>query len=659
MCGIAGIFNTQGTNVTVDVLKNMMGRIRYRGPDESGMYIDEYAGIGNLRLSIIDLSTGQQPISNNDNSLWIVYNGEVFNYIELRQTLLKKGVNFKTDSDTEVILKCYEVYGEDCLKYLNGQFAFAIWNSEKKELFMARDRLGIRPLFYTQNKNTFVFASEMKSILEHPSVEPKLDTQALMQVFTFWTTLSPKTCFTGISELPPGHYLKVNHNGISINKYWSLDFSNDYDYQKGDINKASEAFEELFEDSVRLRLRADVPVAAYLSGGIDSSATTYFIKKVAKDLLQTFSIGFVEKDFDETIYQQEVSEYLKTQHTGFKCTNQEIAESFSDVVWHTEIPVLRTAPTPMYLLSKKVRENNIKVVITGEGADEMLGGYNIFKEMYIRRFWSRQPDSILRPLLLKKLYPYIPSLQSQNGKMLKFFFGYKLGDVDLPYYSHILRWNNSSKIAGYLNKDILSVNSGYDPILDFAGSLDLLHINKWHDLAKAQWLESTIFMSGYLLSSQGDRMAMANSVEGRYPFLDHRVVEFTTRLHPDLKLNGLNEKYLLKHTMQGRIPDSVLKRSKQAYRAPISASFLGKGAPEYISELLGKDKIVEYGLFDNNKVDVLLKKLKNLQQTELDNMALAAILSTQLLYHKFIKGYSPAQNELNDCRILSNSDVLK
>jgi asparagine synthase (glutamine-hydrolysing) len=651
VCGIAGIFNFRDEKVSVRILKNMLAQIQYRGPDESGIYSKDNIGLGSVRLSIIDLSSGQQPISNHDDTLWIVYNGEVFNYLELRELLIKKGISFKTDSDTEVVLKYYEIYGENCLEYFNGQFAIAIWDTNKQELFLARDRIGIRPLFYTLKDNTFVFGSEIKTLFEHPAINAELDFQLLNEVFTFWTTLSPNTCFKGIYELPPGHYMKVTAANTEIKKYWSLKFPQKYAFDKTDIKKAVDAFDELIEDSVRLRLRADVPVAAYLSGGLDSSATTYYIKKIARDRLQTFSIGFTDKEFDESSYQNEVSNFLKTQHTGFKCSNNDIAVNFPDVIWHTEFPILRTAPVPMYCLSKNVRENNIKVVITGEGADEMLGGYDIFKELVIRRFWSKYPNSYLRPSLLKKLYPYIPALQSQNSKMLKFFFGYKLMDLDSPYYSHLLRWNNASRITGFLSKDIFSDVSKTNVYARLDAKLDE-DFNSWSPLGKAQWLESTIFMSGYLLSSQGDRMAMANSVEGRYPFLDYRVMEFCASLHPDLKLNGLNEKYLLKQTMIGRLPESVLKRPKQAYRAPIASSFIGPGAPSYVNELTSAEKINEFGIFDFERVNSLMNKISSGPASEMENMSVAAILSTQLLYKNFVKE-KPKAKTLDNCRVIS------
>jgi len=334
----------------------------------------------------------------------------------------------------------------------------------------------------------------------------------------------------------------ADKSGISVKKYWSLNFPGKNEEKKIKLAETIEEFRALFSDAVRIRLRADVEVAAYLSGGIDSSVTTAFIHDIEPGILNTFSIGFSERDFDETKYQLEASRYFNTHHQAFTCTSEEIGESFLNTVLHTEFPILRTAPTPMYLLSKKVRENNIKLVITGEGADEMLAGYNIFKEARIRRFWAREPQSSFRPLLLTKLYPYLPMMKETRTNILKMFFGFKLGETDHPFYSHLLRWHNTSRIQNYFSSELKGELKGYDPQDELIQTL-VSDLNDFGDLAKAQYLEATIFMSGYLLSSQGDRMAMANSVEGRYPFLDHRVIEFCAQLPENYKLNGLNEKY--------------------------------------------------------------------------------------------------------------------
>ncbi|MCB0389296.1 MAG: asparagine synthase (glutamine-hydrolyzing) [Winogradskyella sp.] len=645
MCGIAGFYGEINKKQSVSTLKHMLTRIKHRGPDQSGVYVSDYVGLGSVRLSIIDLSSGTMPISNQDNSLWIVFNGEIYNHMELREDLIQKNHSFKTRSDTEVILHLYEEYGPKCLKKLNGQFAIAIWDKHKEELFLARDRVGIRPLFYTQTKSAFVFASEIKAFMEYPEVSLKFSNKALSEYVTFWTALSPNTVFENVFEVPPGTYMLVNHKGIKSNTYWELPIVKPNAYNFTTVEEAATAFENIFLDSIKLRLRADVPVAAYLSGGIDSSITTSFIKQVSPNKLKTFSIGFTETDFDESAYQNIAASYFKTEHSSVTCSEQDISNYFKEVVWFAEAPLLRTAPTPMGLLSKNVRDHNIKVVITGEGADELLGGYNIFKEAKIKHFWAKDPQSKLRPLLLKRLYPYLPQINKASSNMLKMFFGYKLTETNSPIYSHLLRWHNTSRIKNYFSDTIKETIKDYNPIAEVEEKLES-KLSGYDYLTKAQWLEIHLFMSGYLLSSQGDRMGMANSIEGRYPFLDHRVIEFCMALHPDLKLHGLNEKYLLKKMMKDRLPDAILNRSKQAYRAPIRSLFASETLPEYLKTMLSEQRLTEFGVFNVEHVKTLLSKIiSNKGVSEMDNMAITAVLSIQILYDLFIKKSIPNISE--------------
>ncbi len=636
MCGIAGFVPRNIIPNSERTLNAMLTRIKHRGPDECGTYLSDEFCMGNVRLSIVDLASGQQPLSTQDGRYWIAYNGEVFNYLELKKDLETKGHIFRTNCDTEVIVHMYQEYGSECLQYLNGQFAFAIWDQIKSELFLARDRMGIRPLFYTYQKENFVFGSEIKSIFEFPDVKRELNYLGLQQVFTFWTTLSPQTIFDDVYELPPGHYAIFNRDKtLTIHRYW------DIKYEKNNsltIEKAKSEFTSLFEDSLKLRMRADVPVAAYLSGGLDSTSTTAFIKKMFPETLNTFSIGFEENDFDETIFQKEVADHLDTRHHSVIFKNKDVVDLFHDVIWHTEIPVLRSSPFPMYKLSKLVRDNDIKVVITGEGADEMLGGYNIFKEAIIRHFWSKYPDSKIRPMLLKKLYPYLPQLQDTSNSMLKLFFGYKLQETNSPIYSHLLRWNNTNRITNHFSQHVRKTLNGNDIVSNYEEFVEK-KIKNYSPLSKAQYIESTVFMSGYLLSSQGDRMAMGNSVEGRYPFLDHRIIEFCASLPDDFKLNGLNEKYLLKEVVKNIIPQSVLKRPKQAYRAPIAQALLND-KNGFVDDTLASSSINSLGVFNEKSISGLITKMRKTPNiSEIDNMALMGILSTQILYKQYIEDF--------------------
>ena len=523
MCGVAGIIDYHSKANDKNVVESMIRVISHRGPDESGIYCSRFAAIGNVRLSIIDIEGGQQPLSDISGRYWIVFNGEIFNYKELRVDLERKGNVFKTKSDTEVLVQLYAHYGKKCLDLLNGQFAFAIWDKQKEELFIARDRVGIRPLFYNINAGVFSFASEIKALFQQKEITRELYPKSLSQIYTFWTAITPNTPFRDIFELSPGHFAIYNRNGLTIEKFWELSF--DKPDSTISLPDAIDRFHELFSDAVRIRLRADVEVAAYLSGGIDSSATVAYIKDIEPGILNTFSIGFDEKDFDESSYQNEAAKYFDTTHKSMSCSAKDISDSFPKVIWHSETPLLRTAPAPMLLLSHLVRDNNIKVVVTGEGSDEILGGYDIFKEAKIKRFWSSQPNSTIRPLLLKKLYPWLSQMNNLNPKMLRMFYGYKLEDIDNPFYSHLLRWNNSNHIKKHFSGNIKQNLNNYSFINDLEKMLPK-NFGSWDQLAKSQWLETTVFMSGYLLSAQGDRMALANSVEGRYPFLDTELLNF-------------------------------------------------------------------------------------------------------------------------------------
>ncbi|HSJ54485.1 MAG TPA: asparagine synthase (glutamine-hydrolyzing) [Anaerolineae bacterium] len=640
MCGIAGVLNlVHKPPAELATLGRMLGAIRHRGPDEFGIYRDAHACLGNARLSILDLSGGQQPIGNQDGSLWIVYNGEVFDYVELRLELEARGHRFTTRTDTEVVLHLYEEHGPACLERLNGQFAMAIWDVRERCLFLARDRLGVRPLFYTIVGGQLLFASEIKALLAHPNVKAELDPDSLDQVFTFWSTLSPRTAFRNIVEVPPGHYLQAREGQVTVQSYWAPDLTPDPDGSRTGQDYLEE-LESLLIDATRIRLRADVPVGAYLSGGLDSSITAAIIRKYNGNRLDTFSIAFEDPQFDESQFQRRMAAALGTDHRVAYCTSPDIGAVFPEVIWHTETPVLRTAPAPMFLLSRLVRDHALKVVLTGEGADEFLAGYDIFKEMKIRRFWARDPESQIRPLLLKRLYPDISGLASSSGAYLAAFFRQGLADTDSPFYSHAIRWANTARIRCFLLRGSEASHSGRNGYPEPPAPPPAFQ--HWSHLGQAQYLEISIFLSQYLLSSQGDRMGMAHSVEGRFPFLDHRLVEFCNRLPAGLKLRGLTEKWLLRQLGRKLLPPDIWQRPKRPYRAPIHRSFFGPAAPEYVPELLSEPALRESALFDPGAVARLERKARQGSRlNEVDSMALVGILSTQWVYHHFVKGFRP------------------
>ena len=616
----------------------MISPQRHRGPDQSGVYLDDCVALGNLRLSIIGLGDGIQPICNETGTLWIVYNGEAFNYIELKEDLVKKGHRFATGTDTEVLLHLYEEYGTRCLGMINGQFALAIWDARKKELFLARDRVGIRPLYYARCAGRLLFGSEIKAIMALDGPR-QLDLEALSQVFTFWTTLPGRTVFQGIEELPPGHFMRITEGRTDPKPYWSIPFGSSGDAPRS-FGEAAEELRELLSDAVRLRLRADVPVGAYLSGGLDSSIIAMLISRHAESHLKTFSLGFQSAPFDESSFQKEMIRYLGADNRQVSISNGQIRESFPDTVWHCERPVLRTAPVPMFLLSGLVRSEGYKVVLSGEGADEILGGYNIYKEAKIRDYWAREPGSRRRPLLLERLYPYVFQNPSRGRSYLQDFFAVRPHGPQYPCFSHEVRWENSRRNLAFLSDERRAELAGYDPMRELARWLPE-DFPRRDLMSRAQLLEMEIFLANFLLSSQGDRVGMAHSVEMRHPFLDFRVVEFSLRLPSSWKIRGLREKYLLKHAFRGLIPESITARAKQPYRAPIRELFF-PGAPlDYADDLLSEERLRESGYFNPQKVSRLYAKFRGSEGglgSEFQNMALIGILSTQILHQQFVRG---------------------
>jgi asparagine synthase (glutamine-hydrolysing) len=637
MCGIAGIadWNGLGGNIR-NTLEVMITQLHHRGPDGTGFYSDAIVGLAHARLSIIDLAGGAQPIHNEDQTVQVIFNGEIFNYIELREELLAQGHQFYTHSDTEVIVHLYEQHGPDFVNRLNGQFAIAIWDISRRKLLMYRDRVGIAPLYYTQTGARIVFGSEIKAILPALPSKPGVNLQALDQLMTFWAPAAPNTLFEGVFELPPGFMLEMDASGMKIRRYWDWEFPLSRDqYAMESEDVLADRLRELLIDATRIRLRSDVPVGAYLSGGLDSSVLVAMIHHFSDAKLRTFSIGFDAESLDETSFQQLMIDQVKAEHSRIQCSEADISDNFVKTIWHTEAPILRTAPVPMRMLSGLVRSQNYKVVLTGEGSDEVLGGYDIFKETKIRQFWAVNRDSGFRPALLKKLYPYLDVSPGQAQQYLKNFFGSNLDQPNLPCFSHIPRWTTTAKTKDFFSNEVKAALSG-DPAAIIEASLPK-DASQWHYFNRAQYLEAKTLMAGYLLCSQGDRMLMASSVEGRFPFLDHRVIEFANRLPPKLKMKALNEKYLLKKAMGGYVPDAIVNRHKQPYRAPDIPSFFSGAPPAYVEEALSESALVRSGLFDAKRVQMLVKKIRLGRAIGYkDNMALVGILSTQVWHDLYI-----------------------
>jgi asparagine synthase (glutamine-hydrolysing) len=429
--------------------------------------------------------------------------------------------------------------------------------------------------------------------------------------------------------------------GQAVRPYWRLQFPDAADadaVDRRDERVIAEELQTLLLDATRIRLRSDVPVGAYLSGGLDSSIVTAAINKLVPDRLRTFSVAFESAEFDESAFQEEMVRALGTSHSSVLCRAGDIGSNFPFVIRHTERPLLRTAPAPLFCLSRLVHDAGYKVVLTGEGADEVFAGYDIFKEAKLRRFCAAQPHSRLRPLLFQRLYPYLPQLRGQSQAYREAFFGAGGNELSDPLFSHLPRYRTTTGAKLFFSAAMREALRGYDALGELRDGLPG-DFARWHPLSQAQYLETAHLLPGYILSSQGDRVAMAHAVEGRFPFLDHRVVEFAARVPPRLKLRALREKHILRESVRALLPAAIGNRPKQPYRAPDSQCFVGANAPGYVRELLAPPSVAEAGCFEPRAVEKLTRKsaeqpLRGFR----DNAAFVGIVSTQLWHRNFVRG---------------------
>ena len=640
MCGICGIVDPNRVKTSdLNLAMRMIGRLRHRGPDASGYYRNRNVILGHTRLAIIDVEGGAQPLCNEDENIWISYNGEIFNYRELSRDLIARGHTFRTQSDTEVIVHAFEEWGLDCFSRFNGQWALAIWNNRTKTLLLSRDRFGIRPLYYTFVGDTFLFSSEIKALFAHPKVERSFDMAGLAEIFTFWSTVAPRTAFKNVFELKPGHVAQLRQGALETKPYWSISSPPNGDGSLNSIPKNAKVLREHLIEASRLRFtRSDVPVGAYLSGGIDSSVISSIVNDYTDTHLNTYSMRFSSEEFDEGKYQSDMIARLGTHHSDVTVSPDLIGAVFPTVIWHTERPILRSAPAPLYLLSKLVRESGFKVVVTGEGSDEVLAGYDIFREAKVRLFISRDPQSAKRMEIVTSLYPWMKRSPNIIPAFSRAFFSRDL-DLEDTALSHRPRWNTTASIQALFHPELQDEMKKHNVIHDLLDRLPGSN-SDWDTLCRAQWLEYTTLLSGYILSAQGDRMLMANSVEGRFPFLDCELVDFANQLPAQQKLFSLDEKHILKVACADLVPRSILQRPKQPYRAPDAASFFSDKGLDWVDALTGEDSMRNTSIFHNPSVNRLIEKcrrMKGVNMSNTDNMRIVGVLSTLLTHHHFIE----------------------
>ncbi|MBL0743083.1 asparagine synthase (glutamine-hydrolyzing) [Chryseolinea lacunae] len=589
MCGITGIFNISGAQpVQPETLKSMADAINHRGPDDSSYIVHGDLGLGFKRLSIIDLAHGQQPFYSEDQSVVMICNGEIYNYKELRKELVAKGYTFKTNCDVEVIVHLYADQGIRFIDKLNGQFAFCLYDSKARALFLARDHFGICPLFYTVVNNSVVFASEIKAILKHPAVRREVNLTALDQIFSFPGIVSPTTFFKGVENLKAGHFLKVQDGVISKHEYWDLDYPQEANHAEVKNDEYYiEQLEELLLQSVKYRLNADVPVGFYLSGGLDSSLVGALMKKVNPDFqYKSFSIGYPSRedaDLDERKYQRMMATHLNSLHTEIEFDWANVADRLKDAIYYSEGALKESYNTCSLALSETVRKHDVKVILSGEGSDEFFGGYVGYRFDAQGRIKpdEKSIDDMLEDELREKLW----------------------GDPNFFYESNYHEFRNTTQAL---------YSQGVNKAFPSFGCLDRLEINRErlngrHSFHKRSYLDLKLRLSDHLISDHADRVNYANSVEGRYPFLDIAVIDFVRTIPPQVKIKGLVEKYILKQLAKKFLPLEISNRQKFAWVAPGSNQLL-KNKTEWVHDMLSPERIKRQGYFNSETIERLKQK---------------------------------------------------
>lgn len=589
MCGLAGVISLRHDRpVPEEIVTAMAATLIHRGPDAEGGFFADGIGFGFRRLSIVDLTSGGQPMFSEDGNVVLICNGEIFNHRELRDRLVAKNHVFRTRSDVEVLVHLYEEEGMGLLDKVNGQFAFALYDQARRQLFLARDHLGILPLYYTSTPDYLVFGSEIKAIVQHPDVSPEVDLTGLDQILSFPGIVSPRTMFRGIHALENGEYLSLHNGAIQRVRYWDLDYPPD----GADLGCAAEDYyvdtlHELLSQSVRRRLRADVPVGLYLSGGLDSSLIAALASEEATGV-DSFSIAFPGSPIDESAHQRHMSAVIGSRHHESECDVSYIADHLQEMVFHAECPVKETYNTCSLRLSEMAHAAGIKAVLSGEGADELFGGYAGYRFDHSRR--GRDiPQHGLEA-----------ALEDEMSRRL-------WGDPGIRYERNYHAWRETK--AEIYSADLAASLDDFDcanfPLIDkskLAGR---------HSVHQRSYLDMRLRLSDHLLGDHGDRMALAHSVEARYPFLDREVVEFATKMPASLKVNDHGEKYVLKRIARRLVPASIVEREKFGFRAPASPA-LFRHNTEWINDLLSSARIKRQGYFNA----AVVEHLKNESLTE-------------------------------------------
>lgn len=619
MCGIVGYLG-QGNE---EILKKMTASLKHRGPDDEGFYFKDNLGLGHRRLSIIDLAGGHQPLSNEDDTIWLIFNGEIYNFQELRNKLKRKGHNFKTKTDSEVIIHLYEEKGEELCQELNGMFAFALWDEKEKKLVLARDRLGQKPLFYSFINGSFVFASELRALFKNPLIKKEIDFDSLNKYLIYEYVPAPKTIIKGINKLEPGQILTYQDGKIGKNYYWDIEFKEFKRLNYLDI------FEDLLRMSVKRRLISDVPLGVFLSGGIDSSTIAYYAQKSSSEKIKTFSIGFKDKTFDESNYAKQVADFLKTEHYHHNFSANDLLDSIEEIAQINDEPFADASIVPTYLLSKFAREK-VTVALAGDGGDELMAGYSTFQALKIVKIYRFLPNFTKKTFKdLADLLPVSFGYFSFDFKLKKLLSGY---EYPLEIQNQIWQGSFSPKENRNLFLPEISSQLSFDD--------SFFEIDKLLNNLEEESLENRItylYLKQYLANDilvKADKASMFASLELRAPFLDYQLVEFINSLPYHLKLRGFTTKYLLKQLMKNKLPRNIVYRRKKGFGVPI-AQWINKELKDLTFDLLNKENIQKQGIFNYLTIKKILDE--HLSKKVDHRKKIWTLLMFQQWYRKWIQ----------------------
>ena len=566
MCGINGIaFSSRSRRmIDVRVLERMRDVITHRGPDDQGLFVDGNIGLGHRRLSIVDVSGGHQPMTVEDGRFHITYNGEIYNHADFRAELEAKGHHYKSHSDTEAILHLYEEYGSHVVDHLRGMFAFAIWDKEKRELFIARDRLGVKPLYYVHaDDGSLYFASEIKSLIEAGAIKPEINFGALPDYLANRTTCGDETLFHGVRRLLPGHTLVWQDGTINIEEYWDIHFEGEVvDERRSDKDYVDE-WRELFRESVRLRLMADVPLGMFLSGGIDSSAIAAVMSGMVRDPIKTFSVGFSEREANELEFARLVATKFKTEHHEIVISPKDFFDALPRLVWHEDEPLAFDSSVPLFFVSKLAHQH-VKVVLTGEGSDELLGGYARYRKTLLNLSFGRNYEAVAPAVLRGLVKGQLKYLPGKLQRKLNRTFLNLPGDIESIYFDNfaVFPLSVQERLFTSKTKEMTGPLNPYSILHNYLQKTDA---NSWLD--KLLYADMKTYLHELLMKQ--DQMSMAASIESRVPFLDHKLVEYSSRLPERFKIRGRTTKWILREAMRGILPTEILTRKKMGFPVPL------------------------------------------------------------------------------------------